>query len=196
MFADAIRDVGARFGGDFSMIAHVNSNVRAPFGRDFSKLADAIRNVQAPFGRCFSTLVDAFRNVRAPFEGDFSRIADAIRNIRAPLGQCFSTLADAICSVRAAFRRDFSTLTYAVLFPTHMLESFGRGTPTVANSSTEMRWNARTQSDVCFNTATRSVRAIGLQAPLPSGTQGCEYISLVERSSPRLPRSTGMRWSA
>ena len=99
----------------------------------------------------------------------------------------FSTLADAICSVRAAFRRDFSTLTYAILFPTHMLESFGRGTPAVVNSSTEMRWNARTQSDVCFNTATRSVRAIGLQAPLPSGTQGCEYISIVERSSPRLP---------
>ena len=115
------------------MIANVNSNVRAPLGRDFSKLADAIRNVQAPFGRCFSTFVDAFRNVRAPFEGDFSRIADAIRSIRAPLGQCFSTLADAMCSVRAAFRRDFSTLTYAILFPTHMLESFGRGTRAVVD---------------------------------------------------------------
>ena len=184
MFANAIRNVRARLGGDFSMIADVNSNVRAPFGRDFSKLADAIRNVQAPFGRCFSTFVNAFRNVRAPFRGDFSRIADAIRNIRAPLGQCFlpSQMQFVAFGRRSGeiSRRSPMRFCFPLTCLNHLV---GERLP----SSTEMRWSARAPSDVCFNTATRSVRAIGLQAPLPSGTQGCEYISLVERSSPRLP---------
>ena len=113
-FANAIRNVWAKFGRDLLTFANVICNVRAALGRDFSMLADAIRNVRARFVRDCSKFQDAIRNVRAPFVRDLPPLADAIPNVWAPLGLDSSTFADAIQNVRAHFGRDFSMFADAI----------------------------------------------------------------------------------